>query len=191
MDKKKVIGSLVTAGAAAALLIGATFAYFSAKDTSTGNTLGTGTLTIDILDQNADTDFASEALGTNWQPGETRLVNFDVKNTGTLPVNLRGFATGTWGYTSLDNQNMVKVTKVEAWNGSDWTTLLSSSGITGYFYYSPNGSNASLYEVAAGGRAQLQLSVTLDPLAGNDFQTKTFTATLQAEGKQINDITSW
>jgi len=188
MDKKKIIVSLATIGATAALLVGATFAYFSAKDTSTGNTLKTGTLTINITDQNADSDFQSEVLGTNWQPGETRLVNFDVKNTGTLPVNLRGFATGTWGYSSLDSQNKVKVTKVEAWNGTAFTTLLSnSSGIPGYFYYSGNGTDASLYEVAAGGRAQLQLSVELDSTAGNDFQGGyTFTATLQAEGKQIN-----
>jgi predicted ribosomally synthesized peptide with SipW-like signal peptide len=191
MDKKKVLVSLVTMGAAAALLVGATFAYFSAKDTSTGNTFGTGILKISITGQNSDSGFQNQSLGTNWQPGETRLVNFDVKNTGSLPVNLRGFATGTWGYTSLDSQNMVKVTKVEAWNGAGWTTLVDSApGITGYFYYSPNGTDASLYEVAAGGRAQLQLSVTLDSSAGDGFQGQTFTATLQVEGKQTN-ATTW
>lgn len=182
---KRIVGSVATIGAAGALLIGATFAYFSATDTSTGNTLSTGTLTVNITDQNADTDFQSESLGSNWQPGEEKLVNFDVKNTGSLPVNLRGFATGTWGNSSLDSQNKVYVTKVERWNGASWETL-ASGVITGYFYYSPNGTNAALFTVNGGDRAQLQLTVKLDETAGNDFQGQTFTATLQAEAKQTN-----
>jgi len=185
----KILLSVASIAAAAALVIGATFAFFSDTETSTGNTLGTGTLTIDILDQNADSDFGSETLGTNWQPGEERLVNFDVKNTGSLPINLRGFATGSWNF-SPSAGDKVSVTKVEAWNGSSWSTL-ATGPVTGYFYYSPDGTNNSLYEVAAGDRAQLQLTVELDSSAGDEFQGRTFTATLQAEGKQTNDSTSW
>ncbi len=188
----RIVTSILTIGSAGALLVGATFAFFSATSTSTGNTFSTGTLNVSITDQNADTAFQNESLGTNWQPGEERPVKFDVKNTGSLPVNIRGFATGTWGNPSLDSQNKVKVTKVERWNGSSWETLMSNpSGITGYFYYSPTGTNTSLFAVSGGSRAQLQLTVKLDETAGNDFAGKTFTASLQAEAKQVNDSVSW
>lgn len=183
---KRIVGSALTIGTAGALLVGATFAFFSATDTSTNNVLSTGTMSLDITDQNADTAFVNENLGTNWQPGETRLVNFDVKNTGSLPMNIRGFATGTWSDSGLDSQNKVSVTKVERWNGASWETL-ATGPVTGYFYYSSDGtSTGTLFDVAGGDRAQLQVSVKLDETAGNDFQGKTFTTTLQAEAKQTN-----
>ena len=187
---KRLVTSGLTIAAAGALLVGATFAFFSATDTSTENTLATGTLFLNIQDQNGADDFQAETLGTNWQPGETRLVNFDVKNTGSLPMNIRGFATGTWSFPLLDSQNKVSVTKVEAWNGSSWVTL-ATGPVTGYFYYSPLGTIADLYVVNGGDRAQLQISVKLADDADNLFQGKTFTTTLQAEGKQTNDLTTW
>lgn len=180
---KRLVTSGITIAAAGALLIGATFAYFNATDTSTNNHISTGTLDLNITDQNANTAFQSEALGTDWQPGETRLVNFDVKNTGTLPMNIRGFATGSWNFTpSLGDK--VSVTKVERYNGG-WQEL-GSGPFTGYFYYSQNGTDSELFTLNGGDKAQLQVSVKLAEDAGNEFQGKTFTVTIQAEGKQIN-----
>lgn len=181
-----ILASLVLMG-------GATFAYFTATDTSTGNTFATGNMNVSITDQNADTDFVNEQLATNWQPGEERTVNFDVKNTGSLPIHLRGLATGTWGDTGLDSQNKVKVTKVERWNGSSWETLTTNpSGITGYFYYSSNGADGGTFiEVPANERAQLQLTVVLDSTAGNDFQGEIFTSTITVEARQTTPGATW
>jgi len=178
--------------AAIALITGATFAFFSDTETSTGNTFASGTLDVSITDQNSDDLFQGEAVVSDWKPGNQTFVNFDVKNVGSLPVNLRGFAAGTWNVPALDSQNMVKVVQVERWDGSSWANILSNpSGITGYFYWSPNGNNSALYTVNAGDRAQLRLTVEFDPDAGNDFQGQTFTSSLQVEAKQINDSTSW
>jgi len=184
--------SVATIAAASALIVGATFAYFSDNATSNGNVLASGTLTVEITDQNANTPFAGEAIISNWAPGDDALVNFDVKNTGSIPANIRGFATGTWGVPELDDQNMVKVTKVERWNGASWEELASSPpDITGLFYYSPDGTNTALLAVNAGDRAQFQLTVEFDEDAGNDFQTQSFTSSLQVEAKQTNDLVSW
>ena len=48
MDKKKIVSSLVTISAAGALLIGATFAFFSDNETSTGNTFTAGSLDLKV-----------------------------------------------------------------------------------------------------------------------------------------------
>ncbi len=188
MINSKILLSAASIAAAGALVVGATFAYFSDTETSTANVFATGTLLLDITDQNSNDPFVSENLGTNWQPGEERLVNFDVKNTGTLPINIRGFATGTWGSASLDTQNLVKVTQVARWNGATFAPIITNlAGITGYFYDTNNGLvGGTPFVLNNGDRAQYQLTVVLDSLAGNDFQGKTFTATLQAEGKQTN-----
>ena len=192
MMNKKIALSLLSIASALVIVGGATFAFFSDTKTSTENTFAAGTLEVNITDQNADTLFESEAIVSNWAPGDQSFVNFDVKNVGTLPVNLRGFATGTWGDSGLDSQNMVKVIQVERWDGSNWVNILSnSSGITGYFYWSPNGTNTALYTVTSGDRAQLRLTVEFDPDAGDDFQNQTFTSSLQVEAKQTNDNTSW
>jgi len=192
MMNKKIALSLLSIASALVIVGGATFAFFSDTKTSTENTFAAGTLEVNITDQNADTLFESEAIVSNWAPGDQSFVNFDVKNVGTLPVNLRGFATGTWGDSGLDSQNMVKVIQVERWDGSNWVNILSnSSGITGYFYWSPNGTNTALYTVTSGDRAQLRLTVEFDTNAGNDFQNQTFTSSLQVEAKQTNDNTSW
>src|SRR3989344_2122501 len=192
MINKKIALSLLSIASALVIVGGATFAFFSDTKTSTENTFAAGTLEVSITDQNADTLFESEAIVSNWAPGDQSFVNFDVKNVGTLPVNLRGFATGTWGDSGLDSQNMVKVIQVERWDGSNWVNILSnSSGITGYFYWSPDGTNTALYTVDSGDRAQLRLTVEFDTNAGDDFQGQTFTASLQAEAKQTNDTVSW
>ena len=192
MINKKIALSLLSIASALVIVGGATFAFFSDTKTSTENTFAAGTLEVNITDQNADTLFESEAIVSNWAPGDQSFVNFDVKNVGSLPVNLRGFATGTWGDSGLDSQNMVKVIQVERWDGSNWVNILSnSSGITGYFYWSPDGTNTALYTVDSGDRAQLRLTVEFDPDAGDDFQNQTFTSSLQVEAKQTNDNTSW
>jgi predicted ribosomally synthesized peptide with SipW-like signal peptide len=183
----RILLSAASIAAAAALVIGATFAFFSDTEISTGNTLTAGTLDIEITDQNSDDPFQDEILVTNWAPGEQRFVNFDVKNFGSLPVNLRGFATGTWGDPDLDSENRVKVVQVERWDGATWANVQSNpSGITGYFYWSPDGTNNALYTLNSGDRAQLRLTVEFDAGAGDNFQGEIFTASLQAEAKQTN-----
>ena len=185
--------SLISIVTALSLAGGATYAFFTDTATSTNNTISSGTLDVSITDQNADSDFINETLGTNWAPGESKLVNFDVKNTGSLPVHLRGFASGTWGSSTLDDQNMVKVTKVERWNGTAWETLVTNpSGITGLFYYTSNGTDGgTFFEVAPNERAQFQLTVMLDGTAGSDFEGGTFNSSITVHARQTTSGATW
>ena len=182
---KKIIFSLAIIAAVGAIAIGATRAYFSDTETSAGNTFTAGTLSINLYNQN--TTDALQFLLANWAPGDETLVNFDVLNAGSLPINIRGFAAGTWDFTPVD-PDKVKVTKVERWDNG-WVTLAADSGgITGWLYYSPNGQNANLYTIDAGQKAQLQLTVVFDSTAGNEYQGKIFNASITTEAKQVNEI---
>ncbi len=188
MINRRIIASGLSIVSALAVMGGATFAFFSDSATSTGNVFAAGTLSIDITDQNEVTPFEAEAIVSNWAPGDENLVNFDVLNTGTLPINVRGFATGTWGDPGLDGENRVRVIKVERWNGASWDPILDvPSGITGLFYDTNNGLvGGAPFNVAPGGRAQYQLTVEFDPNSGNNFQSKSFTSSIQVEAKQTD-----
>ena len=170
------------------LMAGATYAFFTSQANSTGNVFNAGTLTVNILDQNAESAFVNETLASGWKPGDQTLVNFDVKNTGSVPVNFSGFATGTWGVPALDALNKVRVIKVERWNGASWDTLASNPlGIMGTFYYTSDGTTGgTAFAVNPGDKAQLQLTVEFDPTADNQFQGATFTSQIQVNAKQTN-----
>lgn len=191
MINTRIALSLMSIVAALAVVGATTFAYFIDSDEGTGNTFATGTLSIDLLNQNTNDPFQGEALITNWAPGETAFVNFDVLNDGTLPVYLRGFATGEWIPNSLD-ASLVKVTKVERWNGSGWEKLgEDENGLTGEFYYSTDGTESSLIALEPNQRAQIQLTVVLDGSAGNEYQGKEFVSSLFVQAKQTTEGATW
>lgn len=190
MNLGRILASLLVIGVVGGAGVAASSAFFTDTETAEGNTFTAGELDIRLLEQNTNNDFDEEVVISNWVPGGTAIVNFDVLNDGTVPVNLRGAAVGTWNNTALDN-NMVRVVKVERWNNGGWETVLENTGgITGYFYYGENGDQGLLYEVAPDTRAQLQVTVEFDESADNKYQGAVFTAGLQVDAKQLN-ATTW
>lgn len=171
---------------------GGTYSYFSAKKSASG-TLSTGTLAIDILEQNTSNPLTFNVPGL--VPGETAFVNFDVKNNSDeLAVNLRGAAYGEWATPddmTSPNNALVQVVKVERWNGV-WETLAGDgvNPITGYFYYSPDGSDSAHFSVPAGGMAQFRLTVKLDEDAGDQYQDEVYNAAVKVQARQVG-ATTW
>lgn len=80
--------------AVGAIAIGATRAYFSDTETSTGNTFTAGTIDIAIDDQNPWT--RNYQIG-DLKPGETGNINFDITNVGQNPVNVSKTLTSITG----------------------------------------------------------------------------------------------
>ncbi len=182
--------------AAIAIVGGGTYAFFSTTDTASG-TIATGTLNINLLNQNETTDFAFAV--TNMLPGGTALVNFDVKNNSTTGIQLRGAAFGAWAGVDSPNNALVSVVKVERYNGG-WQTIAGDgiTPITGMFYDSLDGTDDEanddgddeLYTVSAGGKEQFQLTVKLDPSAGDKYQSKTYNASVKVQARQ-DGATLW
>src|SRR4030042_6397345 len=89
MDKKKMIGSLVTIGATGALLAGATFAFFSKQATSNNNTFSSGTLLLGLDDVNEATPSASIAQSisaSNFAPGDSTSGFISLHHSGTITL---------------------------------------------------------------------------------------------------------
>lgn len=185
-----IIRSLFVVAVAAAAVSAGTYSYFSSQDTSSGNTITAGTLNVDLLNQNTTDPLEFDLTGMF--PGDEQLVNFDVKNNSTEVINVRGFAQGAWDSVSGGDNSLMQVTKVEYWDGDSWELIDSEAeGITGLFYYSPDGTNNALFDVAPNGAAQFQLTVKLDELAGNQYQGEQYNASITVEGKQDISGTEW
>lgn len=71
--------------AAAAIVIGGTYAFFSDTETASGNLFSTGTIDIAVDDQNP---WEGQYEISDIKPGETGTVTFDVENVGSNPVKV-------------------------------------------------------------------------------------------------------
>jgi len=79
---KKILISLSVIATVAALAIGATRAYFSDVETSTGNTFTAGTIDISVNDQNP---WIQKFTMKDMKPSYTDYINFKIQNFGSAP----------------------------------------------------------------------------------------------------------
>lgn len=174
LKKLLVIVAVVAIGATA---YGVARAYFSSPATSTA-ALTAGTININIEGHGGGYNAVPFSM-TNWMPGQTQDVVFDVKNNSTVPVTLAGEVSGTWGELG---DHFVSVQSADYWNGSAWTPLNADSH--GTFTYADYGSS-TLINVPAGGTATMRMTAKFDPAATNDYQGKTYSATIKVTGTQV------
>lgn len=166
--------ALIGIGAAS---YGVARAYFTTKVPTTETaTFSSGTVSIDIT--NHDGYNAVPFSLTNWMPGQSQDVVFDVKNDSTVPVNIAGAIDGTWGGSLGDK--MVNVTDAKYWNGSGWAQL-SSSDPHGTFTLVDNTNGI----IPAGGLVTLKFTAHFEEAAENDLQGQTYTATLRVVAAQV------
>lgn len=181
--KKRFILLTVTFILVTAATIAITYAYFTAQRTTSDNTFTVGTLSIDLTQNNMAS--ISPVIG-NWLPGDETEVKFEVKNTSNVPVNLATYTVGSWGDPALSD-TIVKVTELDYWDGSDWKKIKSNatSGLSGVVYFSPTGSTTNIYDVAAGESVNFQLKIIFDKTAGDEYQGKTYTASVNVAARQL------
>ena len=148
-------------------------AYFSSKAPAVGTaTFQAGTIDINI-EKHAGYNEVPFSM-TNWMPGQTQEVVFDVKNTSTVPVTLSGLINGTWG-DSLGDQK-VSVIGADYWDGLAWTPLTFDSH-GNFTYDGPVPAN--------GGVVTMRITAKFDESAGNEFQGQTYSAELQVTASQV------
>lgn len=138
---RKILGSLITIALVATVAVGASRAFFTDTDTSTGNTLTSGTLEMDVNHNNPGGDTFSLNLGTtsNMEPGsETNTATATMTNEGT--TNLGWFGYFSWtGDTEMADKLYIKTAQME---------FLKPDGVTTWEATDPfitNGVGSGLY----------------------------------------------
>ncbi len=122
---KKIAISLGIIGVVAAIVIGATTAFFSDTETSTGNTFSAGTIDIAIDDTNPWT--SSYKVG-DLKPGETGNINFDITNEGTNPVNVSKTLTNIAGTGGAENYNCTQIDETWGYSASSEPECVAEAG---------------------------------------------------------------
>jgi len=164
----RILKSLVMIGVVAALVIGATSAYFSDTERISGNTFATG-----ILDIDGTSNFPLNF--TNLAPGGTYTQDVAVHLGGTLPADI---------YFGLKHES-----------GADLSAVLSaaiydvdnSTWVTGWnpvLYYFGNWTKAAT-NVSPGQWRTYRVYVRMDPGADNTYQNLTNHTQVILYGTQV------
>ena len=113
---KKIILSLSVIAAVAAIVIGGTMAWFSSTATSTDNTFASGTMNLQLSNDNSTYD--SSVTGTwnvgNMAPGGTPYVStLYMKNTGSIDADYLKFVTEDTDMDPSTMDNQVRITELK------------------------------------------------------------------------------
>lgn len=188
MNIGKILGSIAAIGASGALLAGVTGAFFSSTATSTDNIFGSGSLVMQLDDNNdsAAATITASFGGTNMAPGATTSGYISMHNDGSIDmaeVNLG--ATETVASTP-DLAGKLNITSAKI--GADSACTTDATDITGSFS-TLSALNAGAFDLpssslAAGATKYLCMTFTLDSGTDNTYQGKSITETFTFTGHQ-------
>lgn len=188
MINSRILLSAASIAAAGALVIGATFAYFSSTATSTGNVFGAGTLTL-LLDDNDDITPAATitaSFGSTLAPGGSTSGFISMHNDGTIDmaeVNLSATETVT---SSPDLAGKLDITSAKIGTESTCTTspVDIGSSFTTLAVLNLAGLDLPSSTIAAGATKYLCMTFTLNSGTDNTYQGKSITETFTFVGHQ-------
>lgn len=143
--------------------VGSTGADFSASDSGTFSTQS-GTLTVELSDATNTGTF--DLAYPNLAPGETKLDTFVVKNTGSIPADVKISNVG--GANNLSDLTSVQRSMLKA-------------SIDGYLAATPITSlpgSTALGSLNPGQSRTYKVRIGLDQAAGNDWQGRNTSATV-------------
>jgi predicted ribosomally synthesized peptide with SipW-like signal peptide len=199
--KSRMMISILVIAMTAALIGGATMAWFTDTKNISGNTFAAGRVEISLSGpDSAKLPFNVE----NMAPGDPATVRYlHLKNEGTLPILFRMYLDNVDG--TLQNALMVKITQNPS--GYDYTGMQTQGANNDHGTHLMANlvgvDNALNNLIAAGAGWALpagytdvyKIEVWLPNTVGNDFQGATFSGTLKVEATQFNnqdlDDVSW
>jgi predicted ribosomally synthesized peptide with SipW-like signal peptide len=168
---RKIMFSLVIIVMALALVIGGTFAWFTAVD-ELENVFTAGTVMIDADEKFV---FAETLDPTNVNPGDCFNKQFEIENTGTKFILLRLQLSGEWSFETTVDPAILPVADVDGWIYHN-----------GYWYY--DGKIAPSAKVDFG---DASFEICFDgPTMDNEFQGEFYTLTISFEAIQASNNAS-
>ena len=167
--KRALLTSALALLMCVAMLVGATFAWFTDTASTAVNKIQAGTLNVDIVDKNGDSldgkslSFRNVEGGTDilWEPGATfNLDSFKIVNKGNLAFKYKVIISGVNGNAKLLEaiDFFVKIGDAEKVALADWDGILL-----------PNG-EAATDTMDAGTTSAITISGTMKKEAGNEYQ---------------------
>ena len=195
----RILLSIASITAAGALIIGATFAFFSDSGTSSGNVFATGTLDLKLSDSDqAVQDNVTASFGGTLAPNDcTASQTLNLRNSGTTnashaEITAANVVTDGAPAASPDIDTFLRIQTL-TYDGGDVLGQIPDQGADGNAFVdladwqaSAGLDNLALADLNTD--HPLVMVVCLDSSAGNDLQgdsdTVTFTVTLNQDASQ-------
>jgi len=171
--QRKMMVSLVVVALMAALIGGATFAYFSDTATNNGNVFSSGTLDIVLNGETSDITapvFNASNIFPGWSSG---LKDVSIQNAGTLPAKV----TATTEF--VGDVDLAKYIDIYVYDGAgNLITTFKANAIP---------TPVVLGTMAAGAISNLQVEAVFTETGAdqNDAQGKSFTLNLTVDAEQV------
>ncbi len=198
---KKIAISLGIIGIVAAIVIGATTAYFSDTETSTGNLFTAGTIDIEIEDGQT---WEGGAKLEDLKPCETAYINFVIRNPGKNPVNvwkhIKNVVTdgGILTEPEVEAEGGTPIDDIDKWILYDLSVKVPEVGgdpeSSGWWQtiYDENVTVADITSkmiflgmIPPGGSMEVTQSYHLSPDTGNAYQGDTMTFDIEIYAEQL------
>jgi predicted ribosomally synthesized peptide with SipW-like signal peptide len=161
-----------------------TRAYFTSQDVSPENVFTSGSLSVAISQGDV---LAIE----NWHPGMKQDLEFEVTNTGTMPIYMKGYFGGQWGNIELDPL-LFEITALERKVADTWIQVVSEGLHVGEeFFLSSDGTENSLLSLEPGEVVTFRARTKLSETTGDEYQNEVFSVSLHVAAKQMVDSASW
>ncbi len=176
---------MVVLGLGLFMAVGVVYAYFTSQDVSADLVFKTGSLKIELVDPN-------QLEFVNLVPGEERVVEYSVKNAGSMPVYLKGKFTGGWTDSDLDSFNLRPIKLEYRLDSGDWQTLVSNGpAIDVEYFYSTDNTETSLIELPTNQTVYWRATFKLASEVNDSYQNQEYKAQIHLAAKQVDDEAGW
>ncbi len=162
----RILSSFAIIVAAAAIIAGGTYSFFQDSESVNG-TFSAGDLNLALENPDGATPYTI----TDWAPGESRTFFLDVKNTGTVEMQIKSsdvVASGKWVRNDVDKY--VKITDLKYYdNGGNLVTP------------------SDPVKILAGERLRVKFTVTFEE-SGTDqsaFETDTYNGSVAIRATDV------
>jgi len=167
------------------IVVGITYAYFTSKALSADLVFHTGSLKMDLTDP-------TQLSFANLKPGDKQVIDFSVKNSGSLPIYLKGKFSGGWLEGSLDNTKLTPIKLEYQVAGSEWVTLMNNGPVLNEdFFYSHDNDSSHLIELASNQEIHWRATFQLAQDVNDSYQNQQYKTQIHFAAKQIDDESTW
>ncbi len=191
VTKHALILSIISMLLCCSMFMGTTYAWFTDSVTSDNNIISSGTLDVDFLKYNTETQvyesiankegaIFTEKNGMNWEPGKTEVVHFLVQNNGTLYLKYNFFLSvlnqgliGALEYAVVEG-NYTTVSTLDSWDkivahvGTENVKTLAE----GKYALYPESDLAPKDDANGNDKRYFALAVHMGESVSNDYQGK-------------------
>ena len=176
---------LVGLGLGLFMAVGVVYAYFTSQDVSADLVFKTGSLKIELVNP-------SQLEFVNLVPGEEQVVEYSVKNVGSMPVYLKGKFTGGWIDANLDNFNLRPIKLEYRLDSGDWQTLVSNGpALDVEYFYSNDNTETSLIELPTDQTVYWRATFKLANEVNDSYQNQEYKVQIHLVAKQVDDAAGW